>query len=175
MDVAESRGVRLTFFPIGTAVQSNPSLWRSVHDRGHGVENHTWDHAYLSRLTPAQIRSELTMQADMVESATGVRPRFLRPPGGDGIFNNDPRVPAIAGELGFKIAMWSSDSNGWRVQPRTDPAAVDYVKANVFSNFGPGMIVLQHALPVDVLALPAILDEALRRGYECLPLHKGIR
>ncbi len=175
MDAAESRGVRLTFFPVGAAVERNPEFWRTVHERGHGIENHTWDHAYLSRLNPEQIRSELTMQADIVESATGVRPRFMRPPAGDGIFNNDPRLPAIATELGFKIAMWSSDSRGWAVQPRTDQAAVSNVKANVFSSFGPGTIALQHALAADVLALPDIIDEALRRGYECLPLHRGIR
>lgn len=176
MDTAEDYGARLTFFPVGTLVAGNPSFWRDVVRRGHAVENHTYDHAYLSKLTDAQIRQEISADSDAVAAAVGdgYRPLFMRPPGGDGIFNFDPRLPAIAQELGMKIAMWNCDSNGWRVYPRTDSAAVAYVLENVFANFGPGSIVIQHALPVDILALPAILQEAASRGYECVTMREGI-
>ncbi len=176
MGVAEQYDAHLTFFVIGTMVTSNPAFWRAVVQRGHAVENHTFDHAYLSKLTSAKIREELRSQSDAVAAAVGggYRPMFMRPPGGDGIFNFDSRLPIIAQELGMKIAMWNSDSNGWRVYPRTDQAAVDYAVDNVFSNFGWGSIVIQHALAVDVLALPVILQEAATRGYTCLTLREGI-
>lgn len=176
MTVAEPYGAHLTFFPVGTVVASNPGFWKTVVQRGHAIENHTLDHAYLSKLSSTQIRDEIIAQSDVVAAAVGggYRPSFLRPPGGDGIFNFDPRLPVIAQELGLKIAMWNSDSNGWRVYPRTDEAAVAYAVTNVFDNFDRGTVVIQHALPVDVLALPAILREAEFRGYRCLALREGI-
>lgn len=176
MDVSEAGRARMTFFPIGTAVADSPAFWKTVVERGHAIENHTLDHAYLSKLTTAQIEAELVAQSDVVAAVVGggYRPRFMRPPAGDGIFNYDPRLPEVATKLGLKIAMWSSDSNGWRVYPRTDQAAIDYVLANVFANFSPGTIVIQHALKVDTLALPAIVAEANRLGYTCLTIREGI-
>ena len=149
--------------------------WTSPKAVGR-AQRHTLDHAYLSKLTTAQIEAELIAQAELVEASVGggYRPRFMRPPAGDGIFNFDPRLPEVATRLGLKIAMWNSDSNGWRVYPRTDQAAIDYVLSNVFANFSPGTIVIQHALPVDTLALPVIVAEANRRGYVCLTIREGI-
>lgn len=51
---------------------------------------------------------------------------------------------------------------------------MNYAVSNVLKNFGPGSIAIQHALAVDILALPAILAEAGRRGYRCITLQEGI-
>lgn len=176
MGVAERAGARLTFFPAGKFLASNPALWVAAMDRGHGVENHTYSHSFLSRLTEAQIRAEITNARDALAQVLGrdAGQRFLRPPGGDGIYNYDARIPRIAGELGYKIAMWNSDSNGWRVYPRTDTAAVNSTSANVIRNLGPGSVVIQHVISVDVLALSQVLAECERRGYACVRLQEGI-
>jgi len=176
MGVAERAGARLTFFPAGKFLGSNPALWRSVAERGHGIENHTYSHSFLSRLTEAQIRAEITSARDALAQVLGreAGQRFVRPPGGDGIYNYDARIPRIAGELGYKVAMWNSDSNGWRVYPRTDAAAVNATAANVIRNLGPGSVVIQHVISVDVLALGQVLAECARRGYACVRLQEGI-
>jgi len=152
MAIAESSGARLTFLPVGTMVQSAADFWRSVVARGHAIEDHTWTHPRLSRLTTDQITREVLSQADAVEAAVGdgYRPKFLRPPYGDGVAPLDTRIPAIAANLDMKVAMWSADSNGWKVNPRTDQAAIDFVLSNVFMNFFPGTIVLQHAIAVRI-------------------------
>ncbi len=176
MSIAEQAGARLTFFPVARYLGSNPALWRSVAARGHGIENHTYSHSLLSRLSDSEIRAEIISARDALAQVLGrdARQRFLRPPCGDGIFNYDARIPRIAGELGYKVAMWNSDSNGWRVYPRTDAPAVSTTVANVLRNLGQGSIVIQHVIPVDVLALSQVLAECAHQGYICVPLQEGI-
>lgn len=177
MDVAENGGARLTFFPVGFVIGEHPDLWREVLGRGHAIENHTWDHHLLSTLSNSDIWSEMAHQAQAAADAVGssYAEQFVRPPGGDGIFNFQQRIPDIAGSLGMKVCMWSSDSNGWKITPRADPAAIDYIFANATADFRAGSIVLQHVLANDVAALPRLVDEANRRGLKAVTLRSGIK
>lgn len=177
MDIAEAGGARLTFFPVGTVIPQHPDLWRDVLARGHAIENHTWDHHFLSTLSDSDIRSELLHQQEVVRDAvgTGYTETFIRPPGGDGIFNYQQRIPDIATSLGMKVCMWSSDSNGWKIYPRQDPAAIDYIVANAMADFGPGSIVLQHVLANDIAALPRLVAEANKRGLQAVTIPAGIK
>lgn len=177
MDIAEAGGARLTFFPVGTVIPQNPGLWRDVLARGHAIEDHTWDHHFLSTLSDSDIRSELVHHEQAVRDAVGndYTETFMRPPGGDGIFNYQQRIPDIAASLGMKVCMWSSDSNGWKIYPRQDPAAIDYIVANAMADFGPGSIVLQHVLANDIAALPRLVAEANKRGLEAVTIPTGIK
>jgi hypothetical protein len=96
----------------------------------------------------------------------------VRLPGGAGA--NDARVIDVIRGLGLKVAMWNSDSNGWRVANRTDDAAVHYALGNVLAHFGRGTIVIQHAIEPDVTALPAIIAEAAARGLSCISRRVGL-
>ncbi len=179
MNSAEKYGIKLTFFPIGKNVARNPNLFKEVHLRGHAIENHTWDHSWLSGKDEKFISDEIRRQHDAVQNALGVpyTQHFLRPPGGAGIFSTEhpnPVLPITAQSLGYKIAMWTADSNGWRMYPRTDTAAINYIMKNVNAFFFRGSIVLQHALPDDMIALPKIISEALARGWKPITMPQGI-
>jgi len=177
MDIAEAGGARLTFFPVGTVIPQHPDLWRDVLARGHAIENHTWDHHFLSTLSNSDIWSEMAHHQEAVRDAvgTGYTEAFVRPPGGDGIFNYQQRIPDIAASLGMKVCMWSSDSSGWKIYPRQDPAAIDYIVSNAMADFGPGSIVLQHVLANDIAALPRLVAEANKRGLKAVTIPTGIR
>lgn len=177
MDIAEGAGARLTFFPVGTALAQEPDLWREVLRRGHGIENHTWSHQYFSDISDAAIRDEIAGHVQALRSVAGndYAAHFLRPPGGAGIFDYQPRIPAIAAEFGLKVCMWSADSNGWRYAPREDPDAIQAIIANVMDDFRPGSIVLQHMLGSDVAVLPYLVDQANRLGLKAVTLASGLR
>ncbi|GAB4328393.1 MAG: hypothetical protein Kow0010_12300 [Dehalococcoidia bacterium] len=174
LEKADRAGAHLTFFPVGTVVERDRSLWREVLERGHAVENHTRTHRSLTALDDRELRDEITSPRATIEDLSDGRYRqcFLRPPGGSG--GKDARVVAAAKNLGFKVALWSADSNGWRVYPRADTGAVEFVLDNVFRHFRRGAIVIQHAVPADIAALAEILAEAGRRGFECASLPEGI-
>lgn len=174
LEHADRAGAHLTFFPVGSLLGRDATLWREVLDRGHAIENHTQTHRYLTTLNEGQMRNEIQRPRATVEELSGgaYRQRFLRPPGGSG--SRSTLVRSVAADLGLKIAMWSSDSNGWRMYPRADSGAVQFVLNNVFRHFWRGTIIIQHAVPADVLALSEILAEAQRRGFACLSLPEGI-
>ena len=180
MNAAEKAGIKLTFFPIGKNVAKNPGLFKEAYLRGHAIENHTWDHSWLSGKSASFISDEIRRQHDAVQNAIGApyKQHFLRPPGGAGIFSTEhpnPLLPITAQMLGYKIAMWTADSNGWRMYPRTDAAAINYIMQNVNDYFFRGSIVLQHALPDDMIALPKIIAEAKQKGLRPITMPQGIK
>lgn len=177
LNIADAKGVKLTFFPVGTVVASAPHIFRRVLAGGHGIENHTYTHRWLSNLSDGEIRWEIRKHEEIVRAVTGddsYTPRFLRPPGGAGIFNYDSRIPRIAQEEGLRVAMWTADSNGWRVHPRTDEEAQVYVMRNIRGGLGNGSIVLQHGVSPDIAVLERLIDEVTGRGFIPITLSQGI-
>ena len=179
LDIAAREQVRLTFFPIGRMAVANADLVRRAARDGHEIENHTWDHQRLDlgHFPIAQIPGEIHRQFAAVQQILGpsYRQYFLRPPGGFGIFGQvNPWLVRYAEEAGLRIAMWSTDSSGWKFGYRTDPAAVDATLANVLPGLVAGGIVLQHAIPDDVLALPTEIRIARERGLRMSTLAEGI-
>lgn len=172
LDIAKSQKIRLTFFPVGRIIGNAPDLWARAVNEGHEIENHTKDHFTLTNLSDEQIAYQINAHREAVANAIQreYKQSFLRPPGG-GV---DSRVVSVANAAGLKVALWSSDSNGWRVYPRTDADAESYILDNVFRNFFPGVIVLQHGNPNDMYALSAIADRAAQNGWQCIPMSEGI-
>lgn len=178
LNVAEKYKVKLTFFPIGKVIGLAPDLYKEAVSKGHAIENHTWSHEWLSGLAASEIEYQILKQHEAVQNAVGqdYNQFFLRPPGGSGIYGgNYAPLLAVCGKLGYKIAMWCSDSNGWRMYPKTDSQAENYILQNVFRNFFKGAIVLQHAIPGDMIALPAVIQEAKADGWQVDTLRSDIK
>ncbi len=178
LDVAQKYNVHLTFYPVGRTIGFAPELYKRAVAQGHAIENHTWSHEWLENISEDEIRYQILKQQEAVQEAVGgdYRQYFLRPPGGAGIFGyQNPLLLKVCGELGLKVAMWSSDSNGWRVYPRTDQDAINYILGNVFENFFQGTIILQHAIPDDIIALPSIIGAANANNWQMITMREGIK
>ena len=52
LDELQAGGVRATFFILGQIARELPGLVRAVHEAGHEVASHGWDHRRLHQLTP---------------------------------------------------------------------------------------------------------------------------
>src|SRR5581483_43689 len=178
LDIAKDLEVKLTFFPIGAEIAKGPaSLWKRAVAEGHAIENHSQNHLWLPDLTDDGIRSQIDLQRKTVENILGqpYKQRFFRPSGGGGILGGvQPRIPNIAKELGYEIAMWSDDSSGPKYYPKTDAATINTIISNVATYLSKGAIVLQHAISNDILALPQVIKMAKSRGLECITMQKGI-
>ena len=179
LDIAARERVGLTFFPIGRYVARNADLVRRAAREGHEIENHTWDHQRLDlgHCPIARIPWEIEQQFRALRVILGpsYRQHFLRPPGGFGVLGSvNPYLVKYAQEAGLRIAMWSADSQGWRYGRRSDSAAVDATLARVLPGLTAGAIVLQHAIPDDVLALPTEIRVAKERGLRILTMAEGI-
>jgi peptidoglycan/xylan/chitin deacetylase (PgdA/CDA1 family) len=75
----------------------------------------------------------------------------------------DKRVLQVASDLGYKVIQWDTDSLDWK------NIGVDNIVKRVTTKAHPGDIVLLHAsdsCKQTHEALPIIIDELRRQGYE---------
>lgn len=105
----EEQQLKATMFYIGSNVIGWPyGALRGVKD-GHHVAGHTWSHQYTTSLNNEEVLAELYYTQKAIKLATGLTPRYWRPPYGD----VDDRVRWIASQLGLTAVMWNLDTNDW--------------------------------------------------------------
>jgi len=56
-----------TFFIVGELASSCPSLIREIHDAGHEVASHGWDHQSVLKMTQASFRNDIRKSKDTLE------------------------------------------------------------------------------------------------------------
>ncbi|MER7578369.1 polysaccharide deacetylase family protein [Kitasatospora sp. NPDC097691] len=152
-------GVRATFFEIGQNVAAHPSLTAQVARQGHSVQNHSWSHPDLRRLSGSALDSQVSATDRVIRARTGRTPTCLRPPYGA----VDATVRSHAAALGKQVVLWSVDPADWS---RPGTAAI---RSRVLNNVRPGSVILLHDGGGDrsqtVAALPVVISTLKARGY----------
>lgn len=169
LDILKSYGVKATFFFLGSHAEKYPDIVRRAVNEGHLVASHGYTHENFANLTPDQIRQNLRRSREILESLTGKKITFFRPPYAA---INSRAVETIAAE-GYKIVLWNVDSLDWRSLPK------ETVLANVLPATTSGSIILQHSaggpgedLSGTVQALPEIITTLQRRGFELVTVDR---
>ena len=157
LDMLAARGIKATFFTVGTNAARNPNIIRRIVADGHELANHTWTHPYLSRLSDASVRSELQRSHDSLVKITGVAPRMYRPPYGA---ITARQKQWIFSEYGYPTILWSVDPQDWR----TRNAAT--TRSRILAETKPGAIILVHDIHASSIdAMPGTLDGLLAKGF----------
>lgn len=164
LKVLASENVKATFFLIGRQVHRYPELTRRIRDEGHTLGNHTQGHAYSYRSSPSVIRAQIVEAQAAIHQVAGVRPEWIRPPGG----SLTPAFTQQSSRAGLKIAMWTIDPKDWK-----RPPAGELVR-RVVGSARPGAVVLMHDGGGDramtVAALGPIIRELKKQGYTFVTL-----
>lgn len=160
LDTLAKHDVRATFFVCGEMADWNRDLLARMSDEGHVVGNHTWSHPLLTRMTRAQIRSEMERTSDVIQEAYGERPRWFRAP--YGAWNR--ATFQLGAEMDMEPLAWTVDTLDWET-PGTR-SIVDRVEDGA----APGVVVLSHDAGGDrsqsVQALRDYLPHLLDSGYQ---------
>jgi peptidoglycan/xylan/chitin deacetylase (PgdA/CDA1 family) len=107
LDMLEARGHRATFFVIGARAERHAALLEDMRRRGHEIANHTWAHSFATPfMPPVRLAGELRRANDLIERATGGRPRWFRPPVG----LLSPRIPPAALAAGLRLVTWTASA-----------------------------------------------------------------
>ena len=162
-DILKAEHVRATFFVSGPWAKQNAGLVKSMAQAGYEVESHGWAHVNYTGLSQSGIQQNLMKTGQVIESLTGVRPTFVRPPNGD--FNAGTIAAAKA--IGYTTVTWGTDSLDW-MNP-----GVGTIIRRVVTRIHPGDIVLMHASDTckqTDLALPTILHDLRQQGYQLVTL-----
>ena len=160
LSVLREYGIQATFFVIGENAEKDPDRIRRIYDEGHEIGNHTYSHAYISKVSGQTLLEEIQKTEEILEKITGEKPRVFRPPGG---FYNDASL-SLVDSLGYRCVLWSVDTEDWRM-PKSDT-----VVSLVVENATSGDIILFHDLEDKRLptaeALKKILPSLVESGYE---------
>lgn len=134
LDVLAQYRVPATFFMVGQQVESFPGLAQQVSVAGHEVGNHSYSHLSYLLQSPAKTFDQLKRAQDVIATATGTKPQFVRPPFG-------VRTPAYfkaARSLELATVQWDVAGFDWK------KINANQIAANVLSRVRAGSIVLLH-------------------------------
>jgi peptidoglycan-N-acetylglucosamine deacetylase len=164
LEVLARHGARATFFMLGKSVRKHPALARRVVAEGHEAAVHGDSHWPLPLLLRGVIQRQVRRCGESIQDATGVRPRFYRPP--FGILT--PGQARFIRRIGYEPVLGD-------VYPE-DPhnPGVDRIVSRVLARLEEGSILILHdGSPIGtprrgqtIEALGIILEEATRRGWQ---------
>jgi peptidoglycan/xylan/chitin deacetylase (PgdA/CDA1 family) len=170
LDVLATWRVQATFFVLGSMLAKAPKLAAEAVAAGHEIGVHGWDHRCAALRGPRAQRDDMARARDAVAEATGVVPRFYRPP--YGVLSAGALAAARA--LHLTPVLWTNWGHEWA--PGATPASV---YRTITEDLRDGGTVLLHdsdctspdgSAGAALGALPMLLDECGRRGLSVGPM-----
>jgi peptidoglycan/xylan/chitin deacetylase (PgdA/CDA1 family) len=165
LDTLGEKGVRATFFVLGSHAERWPELVRRISHEGHQLGNHGYFHRKLQFKSPFYVSRDIRLGIRAIKRAGAPAPRYFRAPHG---FRSPWTTPIASsyGErtVGWSLGVWDSDRPG-----------VDEIVRRTLEGVSPGSIVLLHDGDgynpngdrlQTAAALPRIIDRLKDEGYE---------
>lgn len=131
LDLLSAHGVKATFFCVGKFAAENPGIVRRMHEEGHVVGNHTWDHPSMPRVTGRERRRQLRRCSEALGPHESP---YFRPPYGD---------QSVASHLdtlmaGYQVVGWGVDGQDWLDHDG------ERIAGRILGSLRPGSIALLH-------------------------------
>lgn len=169
LDILKKRNIKACFFVLGLQAKKHPEIVKRIHDEGHFVGNHTYHHKNLAKLKPEEIKKELESASALIESITGVRPKYMRPPYG----SNSKKVISAAKEAGMDVVLWTVDTRDWK--SRNEVAVLGEVSKQLGiskGNMHGGAVLMHDIYPSTVRSLDMVLDKLAVNEFKVAALDK---
>ena len=156
LDGLAQRGVRATFFLVGSMVEARPDLAERIAAEGHQIGVHTYDHSSstgLRGLSREGFEQQVGVTARLLTQLTGQTEFALRPPYGfvdDGVCSWSPGP----------VVLWSVDPEDWKYRD------AGRVARHIIANAEDGAIILLHDIfSTSVDAALEVVDALQSEGY----------
>lgn len=134
-----------------------PDKVKAISDAGHEIGNHSLTHPHMSKLSPEQMKSELSQFDNLLEPIIGRRTKLFRAPYGE----YDDRVIKTVREAGYEVIQWNIDTVDWKPE-RSAQTILD----TVLPKLSDGSIILCHNNGYKIEQyLPTLIESALAQGY----------
>ena len=161
LDIMEKNDVRCTFFAVQFWVEKYPEYAEKIVNAGHELGTHSRTHSYMSKLSEAEIRDELTSSVAAIERATGHKTNLFRAPYGD----YDNLLIDTAKDMGLYTIQWDVDSLDWKNLSATE------IALRIVNGAKNGSIILCHNNGLHTAkSLPLVFSTLKNRGYEFVPI-----
>lgn len=156
--VLKKYNIKATFFVVGMNAKRYPELIKQIHEAGHVIGNHSQTHPMLTKVSEAQLQTEIVSPSEIVNSIIGVKPKCLRYP--YGASNQHVRDEIRAhGMMPTPMGFNSFDYNRPGVEK-----IISWVLKNAYSK----QVILMHdgfaKREQTVAALPVIIEGIQKKG-----------
>ncbi|MEE0866786.1 MAG: polysaccharide deacetylase family protein [Clostridia bacterium] len=108
--VLDKHKCKATFFVLGTWAKSHPESLKKLHNSGHEIGNHSYNHTYYTKLNSEEMLADMEKCDNEISGIIDIKPTLFRAPSGD--YNDN--VVFTCEESGRKYIQWSVDSLDWR-------------------------------------------------------------
>ncbi|MPM80392.1 hypothetical protein SDC9_127439 [bioreactor metagenome] len=156
LNTLAANDVKVTFFIGGSWAKRYPDVLKNLAGNGHELGNHSYSHPHPNSLSKDKNKEQIIKTENLVSELTGVKTALYAPPYGE---YNDTVLYA-AQELGYETIMWSIDTIDWQRPP------VEIVKNRVLKKIHNGAIILIHPTEPTAKALPELINEIKKQGYQ---------
>ena len=155
LDLCETYGAKLTFFPTGEEITENPSFWAAATLGGHEIENHTDANRRLATLGDDEKNAEILLHTQRLRAVIGeeYEPHFLRTNNLED--DSDETLHSLLSENGYLgIARWA----------QMTPASFSVIES--------GQILAYTANDAGIQALSTAMRILSENGYEMVTLNR---
>lgn len=150
----KKRGVKASFFVLGSEVEKFPDILESVHADGHLIGVHSYEHVNFGQIGDEAAQRQIEKTQEAIHDVTGEYAGFIRPPYGCWKDSLDEKVDMIE-------VLWDVDPMDWAT------ADADAVVQRILENTEEGSIILLHdASASSVQAAFTVIDALTKQGYE---------
>ncbi|MEI7831604.1 MAG: polysaccharide deacetylase family protein [bacterium] len=156
LPILQAHNCPATWFLVGRYMKVYPKAAAELVAAGQEVENHTWSHANLNKISGAQVRQEIQRTDDLIMAQTGQKTSFVRPPFGA----HSKSVDSIITGMGKQTAMWTVSCGDYEQKGHPE-VIID----NIAIDARPNSIILLHVVPQTAQALPELLARLEARGF----------
>ena len=147
------RGIQASFFLLGENVEGKEALVKQMYEDGHLIGNHGYTHVMMNRESIKTANEQIEKNNSQLESITGIRPQYLRPPYGS--WNDE-----LESNTDMTLVLWNLDPLDWKIQNTRK------IVRHIIKNVEPGDIILLHdVFPTSVEAALEVIDTLLGQGY----------
>lgn len=153
LDGLKQRGVKATFFLIGSSIDGNEEIVKQMKEDGHLIGNHSHTHVQLTKENVQQACEEIDKTNEKIFEITGDYPAYIRPPYGSWSEELECMVP-------MTVVLWDIDPLDWKYQSRQ--RVVKHILKYVEDN---SIILLHDVYPTSVDAALEVIDTLTAQGY----------
>lgn len=150
----KKRGVKATFFVLGSEVEKFPDILEEVYADGHLIGVHSYEHVNFGEIGDEAAQKQIERTLEVIYEVTGEYTGFIRPPYGCWKDSLDSKVNLIE-------VLWDVDPLDWAT---TD---ADTVVQRIIEDTEEGSIILLHdASESSIQAAFTVIDALTGQGYE---------
>lgn len=174
LDLLKAHGAHATFFVVGANAEKHPDIVLRMHEEGHDIGIHNYVHRSNWVMGPISVKRHVVRTGDIVESITGMRPKYYRPPWG--IVN----VFDFVGRGKPQIVLWTALFGDWKLK-----VGAERLYGLIKSKLQPGAVLLLHdrgdtfgadpdAPANTIAAVGRILEDGRREGLRFVGISEMI-